>query len=157
MPVRIRPAIAADADTIGTLAAEFQAYLRSVGSETDFDWGAAKYLRDGFGADPAFEGVVAEVDGRVGGFALYHWGYDTDRGERYLYLMDLFVSGPYRGKGVGGALMARLGAIGQGRGATLIAWSVMKENRSAVRFYEGIGARSVDDQQVMWCPIPFEP
>jgi len=153
MTLRIRPATAADAPAIGTLAAEFQAYLRSVGSTATFTWGAAEYLRDGFGPAPAFEGAVAEIGGHPVGFALFDRGYDTDRGQRYLYLIDLFVTASARGSGVGQALMAWIGEVGRRRGAELIAWSVAIENHAAVRFYERLGARFVEDQRLMWCPI----
>ena len=154
MTPTIRACTAADAAAIGELATEFQHHLRAHGSQTDFHWGAAEYLRDGFGADPAFEGLVAEVDGRVVGFALYDSGYDTAQGERYVYLIDLFVSAPFRRMGVGEALMREVGAIGRRRGAGSIAWSVLKDDLAARRFYEKQGARYIDESRVMWCPIP---
>lgn len=156
MHLLIRRAAPFDADAIGRLAAEFQEYLRSQGSLADYTWDADAYLRDGFGADPAFEGMIAELDGVLVGFALYHFGYDTDRGQRLLYMIDLFVTEGARGHGVGQALMARLTDIGRERGAELIAWSVLTENRSARVFYERQGARYVEDQYVMWRPIGAE-
>jgi len=48
----IRSATANDARVIGQLAAEFHAYLRSIGDQTAFSFGTTEYLRDGFGADP---------------------------------------------------------------------------------------------------------
>ncbi|MGH7491932.1 MAG: hypothetical protein ACREOO_06010 [bacterium] len=45
MTITIRQSIAADADSIGDLAAEFHSYLHALGDHADFDWGAAKYLR----------------------------------------------------------------------------------------------------------------
>ena len=150
MHLLIRRAAPFDADAIGRLAAEFQEYLRAQGSMADYTWDADAYLRDGFGADPAFEGMVAELDGVLVGFALYHFGYDTDRGQRLLYMIDLFVTEGARGQGVGQALMARLTEVGQARGAELIAWSVLTENRSAREFYERQGARYVEDQYTMW-------
>ena len=152
----IRRATPADADAIGRLANEFQAYLRAQGSLADYTWGAEAYLRDGFGADPAFEGVVAEVEGSVVAFGLYHFGYDTDRGERLLYLIDLFVTEGFRGRGIGEGLMERLTEVGRARGAELMAWSVLTENRPARRFYERLGARYVEGQYVMWRPIGAE-
>lgn len=154
MTFQIRTATAADADSIGRLAKEFQKYLGSQGSTAEYSWDGATYLRDGFGEDPAFAGVVAEVDGVVVGYALHHFGYDTDHGERYLYLIDLFVSAACRGRGIGRELMERCMTRGRARGATLIAWSVLTSNAAAVRFYEGMGARYVEGQHTMWRPIP---
>ena len=153
MTIAIRQSTADDAEAIGSLAAEFQSYLHELGDETDFDWGAAKYLADGFGDNPAFEGLVAEVDSRVVGYALYHFGYDTDRGERLVYLIDLFVSQPFRRVGVGDKLMQCLSDVARSRRAEYIVWSVLKGNSLATRFYERLGARHANGLHFMLWPI----
>ena len=153
MTIEIRQSTADDAEAIGSLAAEFQSYLHELGDETDFDWGAAKYLADGFGETPAFEGLVAEVDSRVVGYALYHFGYDTDRGERLVYLIDLFVSQPFRRAGVGDKLMQCLSDVARSRRAEYIVWSVLKGNSLATRFYERLGARHANGLHFMLWPI----
>ena len=154
MTIEIRQATAGDAEAIGSLAAEFQSYLHELGDETDFDWGAAKYLADGFGENPAFEGLVAEVDSRVVGYALYHSGYDTDRGQRLIYLIDLFVSQPFRRAGIGDKLMQCLSEVGRSRRAEYVVWSVLKGNPLATRFYERLGATHADKLHFMLWPIP---
>jgi GNAT superfamily N-acetyltransferase len=153
MNIEIRQCTADDAESIGTLASEFQSYLHALGDETDFDWDAAKYLADGFGENPAFEGLVAEVDSRVVGYALYHLGYDTDRGQRLIYLIDLFVSEPFRRAGVGDQLMQRLSDVGRSRRAEYAVWSVLKGNPLATRFYERLGATHANELHFMLWPI----
>jgi ribosomal protein S18 acetylase RimI-like enzyme len=153
MNIEIRQSTANDAAAIGSLAAEFQSYLHELGDETDFDWDAAKYLADGFGKDPAFEGLVSEVDSRVVGYALYHFGYDTDRGQRLVYLIDLFVSQPFRRAGIGDKLMQCLSGVGRSRRAEYIVWSVLKANPLAARFYERLGARVAPNLHFMLWPI----
>lgn len=153
MTVAIRYSTTNDAESIGSLAAEFQSYLRALGDETEFDWDAKKYLRDGFGENAAFEGLVAEVNSSVVAYALYHFGYDTDRGQRLIYLIDLFVSQSYRRSGIGETLMRRISAIGRERGAELIVWSVLKRNVMAASFYEKLGAKYADELHFMWCSI----
>jgi ribosomal protein S18 acetylase RimI-like enzyme len=154
MYVAIRPSTAHDAASIGSLAAEFQSYLRALGDYADFDWNAKKYLRDGFGENAAFEGLVAEVNSEVIGYALYHFGYDTDRGQRLIYLIDLYISEQFRRSGIGEKLMGRLCEIGRTKGAELIVWSVLKRNASAISFYEKLGARYADKLHFMYYPIP---
>jgi hypothetical protein len=78
MAIRIRPARASDADEIGELARQFAEYLGSLGDPTEFKLSAEAYLRDGFGKQPAFSGLVAEDGGKVVGYLLYHLGYDSD-------------------------------------------------------------------------------
>ncbi|MCI0387158.1 MAG: hypothetical protein MOB07_00070 [Acidobacteria bacterium] len=79
MTLNIRAASADDAEAVGRLAQQFADYLRSLGDTTDFKLNAQTYLRDGFGANPAFSGLVAELDGNIVGYLLYHSGYDTDK------------------------------------------------------------------------------
>jgi ribosomal protein S18 acetylase RimI-like enzyme len=153
MEVAIRQSVAHDAESIGALAAEFHSYLRALGDEANFDWDAEKYLRDGFGEHSAFEGLVAEVDSRVVGYALYHFSYDTDRGQRLIYLIDLYISQSFRRAGIGEKLMQRISETGRLRGAEYIIWSVLKGNALAINFYEKLGAKYVDDVHFMWCPI----
>jgi ribosomal protein S18 acetylase RimI-like enzyme len=145
----IRQATAADADAIGRLAAEFQAYLRSLGDTADFKWGAQEYLADGFGEHPAFEGLVEEFDSVVVAYALYPFGYDTDRGQRLVYLIDLFVSEPFRRLRIGEKLMDRVCDIGRRANAELVVWTVFRQNSAASRFYEKLGARHADDLYLM--------
>jgi GNAT superfamily N-acetyltransferase len=114
-------------------------------------------LTDGFGENPAFEGIVAETGSQVVAFALYHDGYETDRGQRVLHLIDLFVSEPYRRRGIGKKLMQRIFEIGQIKGAELVLWSVFKPNASALRFYEKLGANYADGLHFMWCPVRTQP
>ena len=147
----IRPARESDADAIGTLAAEFQAYLRDLGDRTEFAWGAREYLRDGFGDRAAFAGVVAELDGQVVGYALYHDGYETDRGRRLVHLIDLYVQEGARRRGVGRALMDQVAELGRARGAEIILWSVYKPNALAAVFYERLGARYTSD--LVWMAL----
>ena len=62
---------------------------------------AAAYLRDGFGARPAFFGIVAEDQGTVVGYLLYHFGYDSDAAARTLHIADLYVDSGTRRRGAG--------------------------------------------------------
>jgi len=65
--MKIREATRDDANEIGALAEEFTNYLRSLGDETDFRFNANTFLRDGFGEEPAFKGLVAEIKGDTAG------------------------------------------------------------------------------------------
>lgn len=153
IPLLIRRCEAADAAAIGALAAAFQSYLRSLGDETEFAWGAAEYLRDGFCDEPAFEGLVADVESSVVGYLLYDFGYDTDRGQRLVFVIDLYVAEGFRRQGIASALMERAAQIGKSRGAELMLWSVYKPNELALCFYEKLGARHVEGLHFMSLPI----
>src|SRR5207245_3960086 len=107
------------------------------------DVGGGGWLRDGFGDDPAFKGVVGEASHTIVGYALYHDGYETDRGRRIVHLIDLYVQEAWRQRGIGKALVRRVADLGRGRGAQAMLWSVYKPNELAARFYERLGARYI--------------
>ena len=93
----IREARRADVPAIARLAAEFAQYLRGLGDTTELRLDADALDRDGFGPEPAFGGLVAEMAGAVIGYLLYHDGYDTDTACRILMVADLFVTQSVRG------------------------------------------------------------
>ena len=152
MNATIRTATAADAESIGALASEFQEYLRALGDRTHFEFTAETYRRDGFGPHPAFCGLVAEQDAAVIGYLLYHFGYDTDRAMRLMWVIDLFVTAAHRRCGMGEALMRRAARVCREAGGRELAWSVFSANTLAFRFYERLGARRLQDLQFMSCP-----
>jgi GNAT superfamily N-acetyltransferase len=153
MTIAIRPATADDAFAVERLYAQSAAYLRSLGDTTDFQFSAAVYLRDGFGPDPAFAGIVAARDSILVGYLLYTFGYDTDRAVRHLFVLDLLVDEASRGSGIGRALMARAAQICHERGGTELIWGVYRGNMAARAFYERLGAQALDDVEFMSLPV----
>lgn len=153
MTAVIRTATPADAGAIGALAQEFQEYLRALGDRTHFEFTAETYLRDGFGPNAAFSGLVAECDGQVIGYLLYHFGYDTDRAMRVLHVIDLYVQGSQRRRGVGEALMRRAAEICREVGGRELIWSVFAPNTLAFQFYEHLGAKRIKALEWMSWPV----
>lgn len=147
--ITIRTATAADAAVVGQLAEQFADYLRSLGDSTDFKFNAQSYLRDGFGPNPAFAGIVAELEGEVIGYLLYHFGYDTDRAIRLLHVVDLYVREDRRSQGAGQALMREAAQICRAGGGHELFWAVYIPNKLAARFYERLGAYYVEDLNFM--------
>ena len=101
-----------------------------------------------FGAHPACEAIVAEIDGKPVGFALFFRTYSTFVGKPGLYLEDLFVVPEARGKGAGKALLARLAAITVERGYARLEWAVLDWNEPAIGFYKSLGAVPMDEWTV---------
>jgi len=93
-----------------------------------------------FGKRPVCEALVAEVEGRAVGFALYFATFSTFLCKPGLYLEDLFVEPAHRGCGIGKALLKRLAAITVERGGGRFEWRVLDWNEPSIRFYEGLGA-----------------
>ena len=105
MTFTVRPGLASDAEAVAALADEFVAYMRGLGDTAEAKFSAKTYLRDGFGADPAFYCLVAEESATVVGYVIYHYGYDVDMAARTLTIVDFFVTEACRGQGAGKALM----------------------------------------------------
>jgi GNAT superfamily N-acetyltransferase len=101
-----------------------------------------------FGERPQAEVIIALADGAPAGFALFFHNYSTFLARRGIYLEDLFVFPALRGRGIGRALLARLATIAVERGCGRLEWSVLDWNQDAIRFYESLGAKAMDEWTV---------
>jgi len=93
-----------------------------------------------FGQARGAQCVIARVDGRAAGFALYFHNFSTWLGQHGLYLEDLYVLPEMRGHGVGKALLVYLAGVALERGCGRFEWQVLDWNQSARDFYEKLGA-----------------
>jgi GNAT superfamily N-acetyltransferase len=107
----------------------------------------ADLLRDGFGAVPRFQCRLAELDGRVCGFALWFFNYSTWVGRAGLYLEDFYVRPWARRHGVGERLLRDLARIAVEHQAGRLDLNVLAWN-PARQFYERLGIRHLDS----WLP-----
>ncbi|MBD0823151.1 MULTISPECIES: GNAT family N-acetyltransferase [Aestuariibaculum] len=104
--------------------------------------------KDGFGNRPAFECLVAEVNGKVQGTAIMFHRYSTWKG-RILHLEDLVVSEDMRGAGIGTALLDEVVKFGYDLGVRRINWEVLDWNTPAINLYEKKGANVLRDWNVV--------
>ncbi|WP_259090971.1 GNAT family N-acetyltransferase [Mucilaginibacter dorajii] len=93
----------------------------------------------GFGPKPVWKAFVAEVDGRILGFAIYYVRYSTWKGCR-MYLEDLVVTEESRGMGLGKLLFARLFEEVKEQGFSGMVWQVLDWNEPAINFYKKYNA-----------------
>lgn len=98
------------------------------------------FEESGFGTAPVWWAFVAEVAGRIEGFALYYIRYSTWKGQR-MYLEDLVVTEAMRGKGLGSLLFNQLLHECGKKGFNGIAWQVLEWNEPAINFYKKYNAR----------------
>jgi GNAT superfamily N-acetyltransferase len=89
----------------------------------------------GFGQKPVWKAFVAEVDNLIVGFALYYVRYSTWKGCR-LYLEDLIVTEPMRGKGIGKMLFDRVIQECRELDFNGMVWQVLDWNEPAINFYK---------------------
>ena len=134
MEGNIRPARLQDMPAVHALIGELAEFERAPDEfvltveqlETDFSAGL-------------FSVLIAEYEGSIAGMALFHPRYSTWKGSG-IHLEDLIVSAPYRGKGIGKALLLRVIEEANKAGAARLEWMVLDWNQSAIDLYEGMRA-----------------
>ena len=112
-------------------------------------------LRDGFGPEPKYRCIIADWDGKPAGFAFFFFNYSTWLGKPGIYLEDLFVHPEMRGKGIGKALLQKLAQIAVQENCYGIRWQVLEWNEPAIKFYETLGAKVMDEWETMRLAEPW--
>lgn len=143
-PLVIRPAGRGDVGTVLSFIRQLAAYER-----LDHEVEATEEALEAtlFGPRPAAEVLLASLDGRDVGFALFFETYSTFLARRGLHLEDLFVVPDARGRGIGRALLTRLAAVAAARECGRLEWAVLTWNTPAIEFYRRLGAFSLDEWQ----------
>lgn len=137
----IRPAHAGDVPAIHRMILELARYERAAPEVTAAEGDLRTAL---LSAPPSVFAHVAEEDGAVVGFALWFLTYSTWLGRHGVYLEDLYVAPPARGRGHGAGLLAALARICVRRGYGRLEWRVLDWNTPALRFYASLGAAPLD-------------
>lgn len=131
-----RPATVADIPLLKRLVQELAQYERTPEAVLITE---EQLRRDGFGPNPKFRAIIAEQDGQPAGHAIFFTFYSTWTGAG-LFLEDLFVREPFRGHGVGKALLCQLAEIARNEGYHTIRLDVLDWNEPAIKFYKSLGA-----------------
>lgn len=124
------------------------------GSVSGFAATADKLQQTLFGDAPFVRVLLAEVAGKAVGFAMFYASYSSLLAQPCLWLDDLFVQVPVRGRGVGTALLKRLAEIAEANNCGRIEWTVNVGNAPGIAFYEKQGARILERIRV--CRIEGE-
>ena len=145
MNYSIRAAVATDVKAIFDLIAALAAYEKLSHLVTGNSQALGEHL---FGEKPYIEALVAEVGGRIVGFALFFANYSTFITKPGIYLEDIFVLPDYRSQGIGKALLMAVAKIAVARDAGRLEWSVLDWNQPAIDFYEKMGARVLNEWHI---------
>ena len=140
--LKIRPAAPADAELIATLVRELADYEKLL---PEAKATAADFLRELDSPNPVIHVLIAEWNGEPAGFALYFFNFSTFVGRPGLYLEDLFVRPAQRAHGIGRALLRALARVAQERGCGRMEWAVLDWNEPALRFYNSLDARQMNE------------
>ena len=135
-------------DDIPRVHAAIRALARHVGGEDHVLSSADDLARHAFGEKPHFSIEIAEIDGAFAGMCLHFPIFSTWMGCPGVFVQDLFVDDAYRGKHVGEALLRHVARASREKGGGYLRLSVDTDNMSAVGFYERLGIRHSDYEQI---------
>ena len=102
-----------------------------------------------FSKDPAAHSIIALIDNKIVGVAIYFFNYSTFLGRRGLYLEDIYISEKYRGSSIGTQMMVQLAKIANELDCGRMEWTVLDWNVKAISFYNSIGAVILDDWKIV--------
>ena len=138
---KIRKAKINDSNSIISLIMELAKYERE---EDAVNLSEDDIKNDGFGPNPKFECLVAELNEEIVGLALFYPRYSTWEGQT-LHLEDLIVTKNQRNKGIGKALYLSFIREAINYGVNRVEWAVLEWNIPAIKFYEESGAKIFPD------------
>lgn len=132
----IRPGAIGDAAAIRSMLA---ALARETIGDKQQVMSVDAVRRYGFGAEKSFESLVAERRGEIVAAVVMFDEFSTWRGQKGVYILDIYIAPDARGAGLGRRLIARAAEWARARGASYLRLSVDQENLRAINFYETIG------------------
>lgn len=97
---------------------------------------------------PGTDSQPVDASPAIAGFALWFYNFSTFKGRHGIYLEDLFVRPPFRGLGIGKALLQSLAQRCVREQLTRLEWSVLDWNQPARDFYLSLGADALTE----WVP-----
>jgi len=142
----IRPATIADVPAILALIRELAEYEQLTHACIATEELLTRHL---FGPDRAAESMVALVDDRVVGYAIFFKTFSTFLALPGIYLEDIYVQPAHRGKGIGKTMLKSIAQLAVDRGYGRVEWSVLDWNAPSIAFYKSIGAMSLDEWTMM--------
>lgn len=143
--IAIRLAGADDAETVYDM---IYALAELLGDERKVVSTVEDFIEHGFSKRPAFEALLAELDGEPVGICLYFYNFSTWQGALGVYIQDLYVSDQARGTGLGRMLVTETARIASAHGANHLRLAVDSKNADAQEFYETLGMRVRDDELI---------
>jgi GNAT superfamily N-acetyltransferase len=138
----IRPATIKDASLLASMILELAEYEK-LAHEAGVT--AESIARDGFGPKPKFRAIIAELDGKPAGYAVFFEFYSTFQGRAGLFLEDIYVRPHLRKHGIGQALLNYVARIAWEEDYFCMRWEVLDWNKPAIDFYKRLGAVFLDE------------
>lgn len=138
----VRAARAEDTRAIVNLIGEFAEF------EKLSDWCEVneEKLREAiFGKMSFVRALVALDENCCVGYALFFPVFKSFRGERSMFLEDLYVTPRLRGQGLGLAMLREVAKFAEKQNFRRMDWQALKWNEAAIDFYKNLGAETDDE------------
>lgn len=98
-----------------------------------------------FGEKSFVRALVAMAGNRYAGYALFFPVFKSFRGERSIFLEDLYITPDLRGNGLGLVMLREVAKYASKCGYTRMDWQALKWNDAAINFYKNLGAETDDE------------
>ena len=134
MSIQFRKMDRGDAERVVSMMRTFYASpaVSTNGSEEIF----LRDVEECVGDSPLASGYMLLFDGEVAGYAMLAFGYSTEFGKRAVWIEDIYVEEPFRGRGIGTAFLK---FVRETFPDSLLRLEVERENVPAVNAYEKSG------------------
>jgi len=101
-----------------------------------------------FGEDAFVRSLVARDDKTPIAYSFFYPYFSSFRGQRSVYLEDIFITEKYREFGTGEKILKEIARIGKEEFAAVrMDFQVLRSNESAIRFYKKHGAAIEDEER----------
>jgi GNAT superfamily N-acetyltransferase len=138
----VRPARAEDVAAIVLLIREFAEFEKlSAWCEVT----EANLQEAIFGENSFVQALIALSENQYVSYALFFPVFKSFRGERSVFLEDLYVTPDLRGQGLGFVMLREVAKYAQEQGFARLDWQALKWNEAAIEFYKNLGAESDDE------------
>jgi len=98
-----------------------------------------------FGLNAAAGALLAKKGEAVAGYAIYFFTFSSFVGRKGIWLEDVYVRPDFRQQGLGKSLIEAVARVGAAHDCGRFEWTALNWNKTALDFYEKLGARTLDD------------
>jgi len=139
--LQIRPVTEEDVPVLFDLILELASYEQL----SDAVSGDPEILRHSLFEEKAAEALLLEARDEYVGYAIFFTTFSTFECRSGIWLEDVYVRPEHRRGGIGREVMEHLAKLAEDRGYVRLEWCALDWNEPAIKFYEGLGAKRLDD------------
>jgi GNAT superfamily N-acetyltransferase len=144
MEIEIRKALPEDLLSIVRLVGDFAAF-ENLSSYFEI---TVEQLNEVLFGERQFVECLVAVDGSsIVAYALMYPNFSSFRGQKGMYLEDIYLTAAHRGTGLGERLLKESARLAREQGCVRLDFMVLDWNTPAIDFYERFGAVRDDDER----------